>query len=150
MNPGGLLTWAFLVKSGSTVVHSEADIVGWGKGMTNNRGEMLALLAAMRWLLTIPGAERRPVIIHSDSDLIVRQCSGTCGCRDETLLGILGLIEKAKQAYRKHVTFHWISRDRNKEADALSRTPYKGKEAALEVLKKHKMDIQFDGDDMSW
>lgn len=148
MNPCGLLTWAFIVKLKNRIIHSDTDIIGWGQGMTNNRGEMTAVLAAMRWLITRPENERYPVIINSDSNLIVKQCLGTYGCHDETLINLLELIKKGRIVYGKTITFRWIPREKNKEADELSRSLYKGKEKAINMLKTHKLDIQFDWDDL--
>ena len=150
MNPCGLLTWAFIVKLKNEVVHSATDIIGWGPGMTNNRGEMTAVLAAMQWLITRPATERYPVIINSDSELIVKQCSGKCGCHDETLASLLDLINRGRTAYGKSITYRWIPREKNKEADELSRSLYKVNEKALSMLREHKLDIQFDWDDIPW
>jgi ribonuclease HI len=150
MNPCGLLTWAFIAKLRNIVVHSEKDIVGWGKGMTNNLGEMTAVLAAVHWLVTLPTADRYPVVINSDSQLIVKQCAGTWNCNDEKLQVLLSLIQRGRAAYGKAITFRWIPRTNNIEADALSRSLYVGREKALEMLKKHKTDIQFDWDDLSF
>ena len=150
INPCGLLTWAFLVKHEKETIYSEAQIVGWGRGQTSNKGEALAVLAAMNWLLQLPLEKRFPVLLHSDSQLTVKHCTGQCACNDETLLGIHGLIERAQFKYGKKITIHWIPREKNKEADELSRSPYVGNEAALKFLKDHKLDVQFDGDDLPW
>lgn len=148
MNPGGLLTWAFLVKRGQELIHSDKAIIGWGKGMTNNRGEMTAVLAATHWLVGLPQAEREPVVINSDSELIVKQCSGACGCHDEMLSSLLVLIQRGRLAYGKAITYRWIPRGKNAEADALSRSLYVGREKALTLLKSHETDIAFDWDDL--
>jgi ribonuclease HI len=150
MNPGGLLTWAFLVKFKNQIIHKDTQILGWGEGRTNNIGEMSAVLAAIHWLITLPKNEHYPVIINSDSELIVKQCSGTCNCNNETLSYLLGLIKKGRATYGKAITFRWIPREKNKEADELSRSLYKGNEKAIEMLKKHKLDIQFGWDDLSF
>jgi ribonuclease HI len=149
-NPLGLATWAFIVKSKDQIIHQDTEIIGWGKGQTNNRAEMTAVLAAMLWLTKLPQARREPVIINSDAELIVRQCSGTCACNDETLSKLLDLIKQAKAKYGKSIMFRWIPRDKNKEADELSRSLYKGQEGALKFLKEHKNDLVFEGDDIPW
>lgn len=148
MNPGGLLTWAFVAKQGKETVHSDRAVIGWGKGMTNNRGEMTAVMAAVHWLVSLPLVARFPTIINSDSELIIKQCNGQCGCHDETLAGLLDLIQRGRRKYGKAITFRWIPRTKNTEADALSRSLYKGKEKALKLLKEHATDIQFDWDDL--
>jgi ribonuclease HI len=149
-NPGGLLTWAFIVKWCNKIIHQDTKIIGWGNGMTNNLGEYTAVLAAMQWLLSLPESERYTTIVNSDSQLVVKQCSGAWACHEETLASILSLIQRSKVAYGKAITFRWISRGKNTEADTLSRSLYKGKEQALALLKARRLDILFDGDDLPW
>lgn len=148
INPDGILAWAFLVKAKGKIIHKDVHIFGWGKGMTNNLGEMQAVLAAMRWLTSLDRKDQKPAIIHSDSQLIVNQCSGSWGCHAENLKPLLEMINKAKDRYSKTIFFKWIPRDKNTEADALSRTLYTKK--ALELFKERQMDIIFEGDDLPW
>jgi hypothetical protein len=56
------------------------------------------------------------------------------------------LIEKAKEKYTRGITFKWISRDRNKEADALSRSLYT--EEMLAIMRANKENIIHDWDDI--
>ena len=97
-NPRGVLTWAFLVKRpGQGIIHQDTAIIGWGKPEhTNNLGEMTAVMAAVHWLTTLPEEDQHPVVLHSDSELIINQCSGIYNCREPNLRAILDLIEKAK------------------------------------------------------
>jgi ribonuclease HI len=157
-NPGGMLTWAFLAKKDGKIIHSAAQLIGWGEGMTNNLGEYTAVVAAMQWLLSLPNKE--PAIIQSDSNLVIKQIMGFYQCKDPKLEKLLIMIKKAKSAYPASLTFKWISRDKNTEADALSRTPYIGKEKAIEVLKARKAEVQaksrltsaelYGDDDLKW
>lgn len=61
-----------------------------------------------------------PIVIHSDSQLIIRQMSGAYACHNPRLLKIrdfcLGLAKKFPK-----VEYVWIRREQNKMADALSR-----------------------------
>lgn len=146
MNPDGILAWAYIVKESGKIIHQDVHISGWGKGTTNNQGEMQAVLGAMLWLVSLPPDKRPPVVIHSDSQLIVNQCAGTWNCYDEKLQKLLALINRAKEQYRKSIFFKWIKREKNTEADALSRTLYT--EEALDLMRKHKLDIAFEKDDL--
>lgn len=147
-NPDGILAWAFVAKLNGKIVHQNVHISGWGKGTTNNIGEYQAVLGALLWLCSLPEKDRKPAVIHSDSELIVNQCKGSWGCRSENLIPLLDLVKRAKKRYRKTIFFKWIPREQNGEADALSRSLYT--EEALAVMKKHQMDILFDGDDIIW
>jgi len=148
-HPGGILTWAFLVKHKKQLIHQEAKIIGWGKeDLTVNRGEMTAVLAAMLWLIRLPKEERIPAVINSDSQLVVNQCSESWGCHEPNLKAILDLIFKAKGRYRKSIIYKWIPREKNKEADALSRTPYN--ERMLALMRANKNNIIHNWDDLPW
>jgi ribonuclease HI len=147
-NPGGILAWAYIAKLRGTVIHQDVQISGWGEGTTNNQGEFQAVVGAMLWLISLPPKERLPAIVHSDSQLIVNQCTGSWQCRDEKLIPLLDLVKRAKSRYKKSILFKWIPRDRNEEADALSRTLYT--KEAIELIKNREMDIIFGDDDVPW
>jgi ribonuclease HI len=147
-NPGGLGAWAFIVKKMSKIIHQDVAITGWGNKITNNVMEYNAVVAAFKWLISLPKEDRMPVTILSDSKLIVNQCLEQWNCNDEKLKPKLELILKAKKAYGKTVFFKWIPREKNTEADALSRTLYTKK--AIDLLKERELDIFFEGDDLSW
>lgn len=143
-----MLTWAFLVKRpGKGIIHQDTQIIGWGKPYhTNNLGEMTAVLAALHWLIKVPEEDQHPVILHSDSELIVKQCKGYSGCSSPNLRPILDLINKARDQYTRGITFKWISREKNKEADALSRSLYT--EEMLAIMRANKTNIVLEWDDI--
>jgi ribonuclease HI len=148
-NPGGILTWAFIVKAGNKVVHQDTKIIGYGKmNLTNNVGELTAVLAAIHWLLKIPKGKRRTAILMSDSQLAVNQASEKWDCHDEKLQPILELILKGKRSYGKTITFKWIPREKNTEADELSRSLYT--EEALAIMKANKTNIILGWDDIEF
>ena len=148
MNPDGILAWAYIAKLKGEIVHQDVKIHGWGKGMTNNIGEYLAVVGAMLWLSELPKERQMPAIINSDSQLIVNQCSETWNCNDKTLQKYNRMILAAKAKYRCNISFHWIPREKNKEVDALSRSLYT--EEAINIMKERRLDILFDGDDISF
>jgi ribonuclease HI len=87
-------------------------------------------------------------VLHSDSELIVNQCSGIYGCREPRLRAILDLVEKAKEKYTRGIIFKWIPREKNKEADALSRSLYT--EEMLAIMRANKENIIHNWDDVPW
>lgn len=148
-NPGGIVAWGFIVKTKGVVLHQEAGIsVKGGEMATNNIGEYHAVIAAMLWLIQLQLKDRKPAIIRSDSQLIVNQCSGLWQCRDEKLVPLRDMVLKARGRYKRNITFHWVPREDNSEADALSRTAYDQKE--LQYWRENQLDILFDGDNLSW
>jgi len=127
-NPGGVLAWAYIAQSvaGSNKGQrwEEYGISGRGEHATNNQGEYHAVIAALRWAIRLPQVDRRPLLVRSDSQLIVRQCSGEWQVKDAHLQQLHTLVLKAVKLYGRAVIFKWIPREENTEVDALSRRAY--------------------------
>jgi ribonuclease HI len=148
-NPGGILAWGFIVKEKKKTIHKEAGISQkGGETATSNVGEYHAVIAALLWLISLPPEKRKPAIIRSDSELIVNQCLGIYSCNDEKLQPLLEMVQKARRQYGRNITFKWVSREENQEADTISRTAYDQDELAY--WKENQLDILFDGDDISF
>jgi len=92
------------------------EVKGFLGVVTNNQAEYLALIRALEELRGMPVKE---VKIYSDSQLLVRQMNGEYRVRNENLIP---LYNKAEQMMGKipKVTFHFINREKNKEADKLA------------------------------
>lgn len=155
-NPGGILSWAFIVKSlagkEKGEVYRDAQIAARGPDTTNNQGEYLAVMAAILWFLKMPEEKRRPIIIQSDSQLVVNQCSGKWQCKDEKLSQLHDLILKGINKFGKSVTFKWIPRENNLAADELSRSVYANRDIQLELkeLRENQLAKDFGDDDLTW
>jgi ribonuclease HI len=150
-NPGGILAWAFIVKMNKKIVHQDCGTCGRKLNVhdrTNNVGEYYAVMAVMKWLMSVPTKDQRPVIVKSDSELIVNQLKGLWECNDPKLKPLRNLVLKSKKRYTKMIKFHWIPREKNKEVDALSRTAYDEEE--LQYFKDNQVDIIFEGDDLQF
>lgn len=150
-NPGGLLAWAFIAKLKNEIIHQDCGVCGRdlkSSNRTNNVGEYYAVMAAVRWLIDLPKDRQYPVMVRSDSQLIVRQLEGEFNCSDPKLVVLRDLILKAKRRYPRMIKFHWIKREKNAEVDALSRTAYD--EDELQHYRDNKLDILFDGDNISF
>jgi ribonuclease HI len=147
-NPMGILTWAFIVKLDGKIVHQDTEIIGWGKKEhTNNLGEATAVLKALEWLVMhLPKSNRKPVIINSDSNLIVNQCSESWQCKEPSLKVIVDEVLKLKRRYGKSIIFKWIPREENTEADELSRSLYT--DEAIEIMKANETNLLHDWDDI--
>jgi ribonuclease HI len=148
-NPGGILAWAYIAKSVAGNNRGEVwkgkGISGRGEGMTNNMGEYHAVIAALRWALGLPETARRPIIIQSDSMLIVNQCNGSWQVKDEKLIPLHSLVQRAIRRYGRKVTLKWVPREQNAEVDALSRTAYDQDE--LEEMRRARATEDIWGDD---
>jgi ribonuclease HI len=121
-NPGGWMAWAFVARAPATgaVIASDEGAVAPRADATNNVAEYGALIRALGWARdhTPLGT---PVVIHSDSQLVVNQLNGLWDCRQPVLLR-----ERARTlAAGRGVTYQWVPREENTAADDLTRVAYR-------------------------
>lgn len=124
-NPGKA-AWAIVAKGNGFEFRDSGFL---GDNQTNNDGEYVAIGKALRWLLAEhPTAQ---AVIHSDSQVAVRQIDGRYACNVKRLEQYR---DRVRQLLKElpHVQIKWIPSEENVEADALSRSAYKtatGREA---------------------
>ena len=123
VNPGGVATYGYAVRNGTTAgVVRKFGVVGCGPEMSNNVAEYAALCEVLEFLLNAK-MNRLPIEVRSDSRLLVNQMNGIWRAHK-------GLyVEKYLEAKNltgqfDRITFKWIPREENGEADALSREAY--------------------------
>lgn len=91
---------------------------------TNNIAEYTALLGALSFALTL-GRLYEPVIILSDSELMVRQVRGQYQCKNERLIPLYEIAIEKMNLLRlavpetETVGLNYIPRERNTRADEL-------------------------------
>ena len=124
VNPGGTATFGYLVRDESgDVLTRRSGLVGSGAAMSNNVAEYAAVCEALEFLLK-KHRETGVIEVRSDSALVVNQMSEKWKLRK-------GLYaEKYHEAQRlrdqfANVSFRWIPREENEEADSLSREAYR-------------------------
>ncbi len=107
------------------VVYRDGVKVSEGRGpagdrVTNNYSEYFALIRALQSIISNLD---EPVVVKSDSRLIVNQMSGEWKVKKGAYLP---KYREAKELARrfKSLKFVWIPRERNAEADELSRRAY--------------------------
>src|SRR5690606_24552201 len=94
--------------------------VGEGRGMTNNVAEYEGLLAAARWLNDEEGDEKRQ--IRGDSERGSKQRKGEHRVHSAT--SRRSGPPRKERLVGKEVSFQWVPREKNEEADRLSRVAY--------------------------
>ena len=113
-NPGesgiGLLV---RTEQGETVFSHSAYI---GR-VTNNIAEYTALLTLVRKMQTVRCSR---LLVHSDSELMVRQMNGEYRIKNEELRKLHDEIRKILIASPFEFEIKYVSRDANKEADRLA------------------------------
>ncbi|MGB7544875.1 MAG: ribonuclease HI [Methanothrix sp.] len=128
-NPGGIAAYGYAVYRDGKPIWRGFGAVGEGRGMTNNVAEYEALMAAARWLVD-EGIEEK-IIIKGDSELVIKQMRGEYRVTSATSKKYVPEIKRLLQG--RDVSFSWVPREENEEADQLSR---KGYEAYLRRKKR--------------
>ncbi len=112
-NPGPA-AYAYVIRCDGREPIEEAGRIG---RMTNNQAEYTALVRALEHALEL-GAENR-VIVHSDSELLVKQMRGEYRVKNEDLRDLSEQARALTRRFRGGVTFRHVRREENSRADAL-------------------------------
>ncbi len=109
--------WVAKKLDGEYVHHHSLDL-GEGTLMSANVAEYMAVRSALRWL----ALNHRGHAIHimSDSQLVMRQLTGEYNCHNEHLQKFRANV-LVLAALFPQVTYEWIRREKNREADVLSK-----------------------------
>jgi ribonuclease HI len=121
-NPGGTATYGWTAYWDGQKIAEECAVVCTGAGATNNVAEYAAIIAALRWL-SGNGHASEKTELRSDSQLCINQLQGSWAVNSPRLML---LHEEARFLSKRftRISFRWIRREQNKEADALSRKAY--------------------------
>lgn len=121
INPWGAACLGYVIKRNGAEIDKGSDVIGVGQGMTNNVAEYTALIRALERVRELK-LGKEEIIVRSDSKLVVNQMKGEFKVKARLLLP---LYTKAKiLANGLDITFKWIPREENAEADELSRVAY--------------------------
>jgi ribonuclease HI len=93
------------------------SIFGYIGQATNNIAEYTALITCLK-LAQTKGC--RNLVVHSDSELLVRQMQGTYKVKEPRLKRFVADARTIIGSARFECTFHHIPRDLNREADRLA------------------------------
>lgn len=113
-NPGDSGIGIVLRDNEGNTIDSLAAYIG---KTTNNVAEYVALIAGLQV------AQKHPcqhLVVHADSELMVRQLNGTYKVRNERLKRYFREIETLLRTVPFTVTFTHVPREQNAEADALA------------------------------
>lgn len=122
VNPGGVACYGRVARRDGEKVGEDWGEVARGPGATNNVAEYQAVIAALEWLLG-QGLETEPVLVRSDNQLVVRQVEGRYQVRSGNIRPLWKLVRKLAGRFAA-IRFEWVPRERNEEADLLSRRAY--------------------------
>lgn len=138
VNPGGVAAYGFVVYKGNEKIYEEGEVIGagfWGDDVSNNVAEYTALIKALEWLLENGYTEK--VIVKGDSQLVIRQVTGRYAVRAKRITPLYQRVMELIEGF-KDISFEWVSREENEEADKLSRKAFeKFVKENLEEYVKH-------------
>jgi ribonuclease HI len=121
VNPGGTAAFGYAVYENGNKIGEGCGVIGVGAGMSNNVAEYSGVIEAAKYIRTIaPGSIVR---FHGDSNLVVQQLSGKWKAKQGMYMPYF--LEARKLCANLRASFHWIPREQNGEADALSKKPIK-------------------------
>lgn len=122
-NPGGVATYGFVIKRDGKKVHEGHGLAGTPRTAqaTNNVAEYTGLIRALEWLKT--QKKLGPVVVRGDSDLIIRQVKGEYKVKSALLAPLHRQVQDLLEDL-PDVTFEWIRREGNAEADRLTNLAY--------------------------
>ena len=122
-NPGGVGAVGIVVYKDGTRILRIGKVVGEGPTMSNNRAEYEALKEALQWLLA-QGSTREHISVNSDSSLLVNQMQGKWKVKGGLFFTAYNEVKQLVRHF-SNLSFNWIQREENEEADLLARKAYK-------------------------
>ncbi len=124
INPGGIACYAFLIKNDGRTIYKERGLAAepFSEGATNNVAEYTALVKALEWLVANK-RESDVVRVRGDSNLVISQLRGEFRVRKKALMPLFQKAALLKNKFAD-ITFQWVAREENKEADKLSEEAY--------------------------
>jgi ribonuclease HI len=120
-NPGAA-AFAYVISREGQPAVEEAGCLGQ---MTNNQAEYTALVRALEHALEL-GKDHR-VLVHSDSELMVKQMNGEYRVKNEELRGLYEQACQLRKCFDGVVTIRHVRREQNKRADQLCNEALDGK-----------------------
>ncbi len=142
-NPGGHGTYGFVIKTCESEITGRGYI-GNGEGMTNNIAEYTALVKALQEAKKYN--ELGLLEIYGDSKLVIKQMTGEYRVRNNHLISLYKKAKDISSIFDKS-HFNWVPREKNQQADSLTKKEYKEKvygdnkeRAKNEKMRIHKIE----------
>ncbi len=121
VNPNGIASYGYVIYKDGKKIKAGCRVIGEGIGMTNNVAEYSGLLRAIEWLKENNIKDK--IIVMGDSMLVINQMKGIWRIKSETSRYFVPKIREMIKGL--DIEFRWIPREKNSEADMLSRVAYR-------------------------
>jgi ribonuclease HI len=135
INPKGIATYGIVISGRGSEARLRGD-VGVGEGMSNQVAEYMAVYKALEFLID-RGTTSDRVIVYTDSQLVANQMNGLWKAKKGMYLGLYLKTKDLAKAFSM-LSFQWIPREENKEADKLSQLAYEDHCASIGVKAKYR------------
>lgn len=125
VNPGGVATYGVVIKRAGSTVFEDSGLAfakPWSSEASNNVAEYSAAIHALEWLKQ-NGLQDSPVVLRGDSRLIINQLKGSFKVKAPRVLELHGRASRFLLEF-SNIRLEWVNRERNSEADRLSRVAY--------------------------
>lgn len=117
-NPYGKAGAGAVIQKDGEIIHTISDYIGEGVGITNNVAEYEALRRALNYLKA-SGLNDERVIVYGDSKLVIEQMRGKWKIKKGIYKDSALEARKEIESF-KNITFCWIPKEKNTQADELS------------------------------
>jgi len=123
-NPGGVATYGFVAKRGAKLIHEEGGLAAppYTPQATNNVAEYTGVLKALEWALA-QGFENEKLIVRGDSELVIKQLKGEYKVKSPSIVGLFTRVRDLAAKFSS-ISFGWVPREENKDADAMTNRAY--------------------------
>ena len=112
-NPGGTASSGLVVSRDGQKIYSKGVVIGSGATFSNNVAEYAGLISfLMLW------HAQEEAVVYSDSQLLIKQMSGEWQAHAGLYLERYQMAKQLSEG--KPVSYQWIPRSENTEADKLS------------------------------
>lgn len=128
-NPGGWGVGGWVIREGSGLHGPGGELsrgavdLGEYPEMTNNIAEYGAVIGAIKELVQMK-LWRERVVVRTDSQLVVNQLKKKWSCFQPHLVKLRDECLSLVQMFDGNLTFEWVPREENGEADEMSRSLY--------------------------
>jgi ribonuclease HI len=127
INPGGTGCFGYIIKRNGETLEKHYDVIGSSEDMTNNVAEYTALVRVLERIRSLK-LDKEKIVVKADSKLVAYGMGIDPVVRRSwkiKALRLLPLHAKAKKlANGMDITFQWVQREENEEADRLCRLAY--------------------------
>jgi ribonuclease HI len=123
-NPRGVACYGYVIYSGGSKVGDGSGLAcePWSWQASNNVAEYQALTKALEWLIE-HNLQEASLVVKGDSQLVINQMQGSYAVNAARLIPLHRAVRKLTERFRE-LSFEWVPREENEEADLLSEKAY--------------------------